>query len=137
MKITDRFFEKEFFIDVDDPYTLSLKIMDRLRGFYNVSEKLNEYKTDGPEQLSNVMFVITKEIDDYATIKMEFDMTGSGKRMNIKIMGEIVLVLDNYGLFSESFTEFYMEKLYKDTREKCEKTIYEIKKRFDRMIEIA
>jgi hypothetical protein len=137
MKMTDRFFQKEFVTETDEPYLLSLKIIDRMRDFYGVSEKRNEYKTDGPEQMSVVEFIVTKEIDDYTHIKMEFTLNGSANELNVKMMGEIVLILDNYGFFSEAFSEFYMEKLYKDTKDKCEKTIEEIKKRFERVIDAS
>lgn len=137
MKVTDKFFEKEFAIDAEDPYLLSLKIIDRMRDFYGVSEKRNEYKTDGLEHISNVEFIISKEADDYAHIKMEFRLHGEGKKLDVRIIGAIVLVLDNFGFFSESFMEFYIEKLYEDTKKKCEKTVDEIKKRFDKILETA
>lgn len=137
MKITDRFFQKEFVVETSEPYLLSLKIIDRMRDFYGISEKRNEYKTDGPEQMSVVEFIVTKEIDDYTHIKMDFCLNGNDYTLNVKMTGEIVLILDNYGFFSEAFGEFYMEKLYGDAKDECEKAIEKIKKRFERVIDAS
>ncbi|MEM7819512.1 MAG: hypothetical protein QXD48_01645 [Candidatus Aenigmatarchaeota archaeon] len=135
MRIFDNFYTKTINMYVKEPYLISLRIIDSMRNFFNVSEKKNEYKTDGPKHISNIEFTITKDIDRYANVKMEFSLYGKDNILTINVLGSVILTIDKFGFFSDIFSQFYLEKIYPQTRKECEKVIEEIKKRFEKIIE--
>ncbi|MBI2579727.1 MAG: hypothetical protein HYW27_02390 [Candidatus Aenigmarchaeota archaeon] len=116
MKIDETISEKNVVMEKDDPYGFSMKLMDRMSEFGHVTERRNEYMTDGPEHRSFVEFDVVDVMDDFSRIQVSVFMDSVQKTLSMRVICSFDVKADESGFMSSMLSEYYVENIYPAVR---------------------
>lgn len=112
MEIKEALMSKSFSVMHEDPYLMALRVMEAVAQSEKVIEKKNTYESDGPHHRCNVAFDAVEDVDDFAKIIFNFDMTGANGLLRVKVSGGMNLHIDETGFFSNGFADHYANNIF-------------------------
>lgn len=121
MRIEEITFSKTERMAAKNMYLTAIDIMEKISKFHEVEEIKNIYETDGPRQRANVIFLISKKLDNFTKTIMTVNIYGENTNMKntpegfivIDVGGSIVTDIDvDEGPTAMIFAEFYMNHIY-------------------------
>ena len=129
MQIEENLVTKTITRNSSDPYYVSLEFMRRMSGRGKVVEKENSYSTDGPFHRSEVVFELIQHLDDWTDMKIVFYLMGENSTRNYlrtDIVASFVSRVEERGIFTEMFAEFYLENVFPIMKKTAEDKIRNI-----------
>lgn len=136
MRVTDTIFSKNAGVKTKDPYALSLDIMKKVSGFSKIIEKRNNYMTDGPHHVSEVIFDAVQDLDDNTRIKLTFTMIGENGVLGIDVEGIVTVNIIKYGFVSDVFSEYYMKNIYPKMKDEIRTKADSMVKRVEKVLNV-
>lgn len=140
MRIVEEIFLKDIHLKTNDPFSLSLEILNLSREFGEPIEKKNIYETDGPRKRVEMSFDLEKEIDKFTTAKISFDINGESNSkgvLDIKLKGEFQTTMAGGGPISRAFNDYYQSEILPQLKKEfsiLKDVGDEIEKRINRLI---
>jgi hypothetical protein len=123
-KFSDEFYKKTYTISAEDPYLITIKLMEHLHRYGNVVEKLNILTAGETDKASKVDFLLEHKFDKFTKLIFLFQTRGDikNKRLNITIMGMHQMHLPLIGPAEDTFNLWYLQEAYPQIYASVKKT---------------
>ncbi len=119
-------FSKKFIIRTKDPVSLAASLFETVSSYGNVERNKNIYETDGPRKRLNMEFELLEKIDNKSSVRLVFSLLGEWNGygfLEIGMKSVSTTEREPGGVFTETFSEFYMNELLPRSLGTAEKKI--------------
>ncbi len=124
MRIEEKLFAKRIIVEVQDPFRAAHETLKLLEQYGTVEEKINKTMSDGPRQRLHLEYLITKRVDEFSQTFINFIAiaeAGTTRFVEANVSARLTVEIDDTGLFSSAFKDFYLRDVFPTIRKREEK----------------
>lgn len=126
MEIRETMYDKKITLENNSPYLVALDLIKKLSQKIKITEKKNFYETDGPHHRSEIIAEIEEKQDNFSKTVFVLSFLGEEKSLVVGLEGRFEVAVVENGFFSESFSQFYVDRIFPIFRKRSEIRIKEI-----------
>ena len=129
-------YEKHYTIEAEDPYELSMELVNYMHSFGEINVTKNIVSTNGPRKQAELHFHLIRRFDRFSKLfflfKMRADITN--KKLLINALGMNQLQIPIGDELGGVFQEWYIKEIQPELHKKAINAIRDITKNFEKYL---